>query len=82
MKSSAMSSDCTSELYESLIKVQPFLPAFTSRRMATGSSLLMRSHKVSSDSPIPSVRTVEKQVIEFSIEASSIKGIVYCPTLP
>ena len=72
IKSRAMSSELISELYESLMSVQPFSPSFTSNRIATGSSLLIRSPMVYASRP--RCRHTVAQIMELHTEASSIKG--------
>ena len=75
-----MSSELTSELYESLISVQPWRPCFTSIRMATGSRRAIPP--ASSPADKPNFKATTAQVIELATEASSINGMVYFSSHP
>jgi hypothetical protein len=57
-----------------VFNTQPFLPSFTSRRIAICSKRAMRSVICSGETII--YKATARQCSEFSIEASSIKGIL------
>ncbi len=79
MKSSAIVNELMSLLYESLMRVSPCLPSFTSRRMPTGSRSGILSAICSGVRP--SWKAVTAQVIELSIDALLMKGIAYEPLM-
>ena len=77
MKSSAMSRDFMSLLYESLMMVHPCFPAFTSSLIAMSSSAGIRCARVSA--VMPRQRHTAAHVMAFSIAPSLILLMVNVP---